>query len=432
MSEPSARGEKSLKANTEALFDELSLAYQWERPSLLLAVNRSRIGMEKARQALQHRLESAGHPVVHSIIDERQPDVAVTLLGKENPAGTVFFVSGLDRGGGADGKAAYRGLNLSREMFVENQLKVVFWLTPNEAGSLSRLAPDFWAFRHRLIEYSSPVPRLSAGALAPLLIWPGEEMPEAPALLEDKIRSLEAALAGLPQRPEALAHRIETHYLLGHARWSAGRPQEAFKELVAGLGLAQDLSFASLNTLLLSGVGILRHELGRHQEALEIFQDLVKLAPDDGLLMMNAAVGLCSMGKNSEGVRLGAKAVLKQRGDARLWNVLGHLQLALGRLDEALDCFKRAVPLAPNRTIYRESLAVCYQRIGLLDEALEQASHLPTDRAAVFTSALRGEAEAARRLMASAVDEGRIAQAALRRDVNLNILLDPGLIAQGQ
>ena len=181
MPETNSKGEKSFKTNIEALFDELGLAFQWGRPSLLLVVNRSNIGQEKARRSLRQKLEAVGRSVIPLVIDEANPDAAVTILAAEKPSEAVFFVEGLERGGGPDGKDAYRALNLSREMFVENHLKVVFWLTPNEGAILARLAPDFWAFRHRVIQFASPAPKLSPEILSRLLIWHGQEMPAAPA-----------------------------------------------------------------------------------------------------------------------------------------------------------------------------------------------------------------------------------------------------------
>lgn len=437
MSDTSGKGERSFKANLEALFDELSLAYQWGRPSLLLAVNRSTIGQEKARQALQQKLEAAGRRVLSITIHEAQPDAAVTLLTEEKPSEPVFFVQGLERGGGVDGKDAYYALNLSRELFVENQLKVVFWLMPNEAAALTQFAPDFWAFRHRVIEFASPVPRLSGEILARLLLWPGAAMPDSSTGLEEKIRSLEDTLAALPQAAESLSLRIESYYLIGHAWWAAGDMEKAFKALTSGMGLARDQDFAHLNTWLLSGVGILRQEQGQSLEALDIFQDLVQYDPNNGLLLMNLAVGLCAVGKNSEGLRQGARAVLRDPRSAPLWNTLGHLQLSLGKSDEAVDCFEKAASLVSSAAIYRESIAAAYQRMGLTDEALAQVEaarnlqNAPYDRSGILIKAIRGNTAGAAEQLSAAVSAGLISKASLGHDANLNTILDPVQITEG-
>ena len=239
------------------LSDYRSVSF-WQRPSLLLTVHKSRIGQKKARDNLAKKLKKRGWGVIEIQLDEANPDAAQRILEFTEPQKFVFFVAGLDRGGGAEGKDAYRALNLSRERFVEQQLKVVFWLTVNEANSIPRLAPDFWAFRHRVIEFASPAPRLTAERLTPLLTWHAPEMEESLRALREKIRHEEKLLGELPKAPEALSMRIETCYLLGQAYWTAGDLDKALKALMAGIGLAQDKDFAHLNTWLLNGVAIVQ------------------------------------------------------------------------------------------------------------------------------------------------------------------------------
>jgi hypothetical protein len=45
-------------------------------------------------------------------------------------------------------------LNMHREYFIEGNIKAIFWLTINEARQLSRFSPDFWSFRHKVVEFS--------------------------------------------------------------------------------------------------------------------------------------------------------------------------------------------------------------------------------------------------------------------------------------
>jgi tetratricopeptide (TPR) repeat protein len=213
--------------------------------------------------------------------------------------------------------------------------------------------------------------------------------------------------------------------------------EKSFKALTSGMGLARDQDFAHLNTWLLSGVGILRQEQGQSLEALDIFQDLVQYDPNNGLLLMNLAVGLCAVGKNSEGLRQGARAVLRDPRSAPLWNTLGHLQLSLGKSDEAVDCFEKAASLVSSAAIYRESLAAAYQRMGLTDEALAQVEaarnlqNAPYDRSGILIKAIRGNTAGAAEQLSAAVSAGLISKASLGHDANLNTILDPVQITEG-
>lgn len=86
---------------------------------------------------------------------------ASTVAGKDVPNAvlryprrkrTVFFVQDL-KGGGS---TAFLALNYRREYFIERAARVVFWLLPAEEAALARQAPDFWAFRHRVMFLPNP------------------------------------------------------------------------------------------------------------------------------------------------------------------------------------------------------------------------------------------------------------------------------------
>src|SRR5512133_936927 len=126
----------SFEDNINSLLEELVLADKWQRPSLLLAVHKSKFGQARAEKALEAKLQNLGHQVVHITVDNEHSDVPHLVVEARTPASTVFFVSNLDWGGGADRMDAYRALNIYRELFVDHHIRVVFWLTLNEAATL--------------------------------------------------------------------------------------------------------------------------------------------------------------------------------------------------------------------------------------------------------------------------------------------------------
>jgi tetratricopeptide (TPR) repeat protein len=48
---------------------------------------------------------------------------------------------------------------MHREYFVEANIRAIFWLSKYEAKQCSRFAPDFWAFRHKVVEFPELPPR---------------------------------------------------------------------------------------------------------------------------------------------------------------------------------------------------------------------------------------------------------------------------------
>ena len=73
------------------------------------------------------------------MVDKERSDVPHLILSTPATDRSVFFVSNIDWGGGQDRKDAYRSLNIYRELFVDNHIRVVFWLTVNEAAILAPL-----------------------------------------------------------------------------------------------------------------------------------------------------------------------------------------------------------------------------------------------------------------------------------------------------
>src|SRR5512140_2575132 len=203
MSNPLPSGRMPFEENINTLLEELDLAARWDRPSLLLAVHKSKFGQDKAETALEERLGKLGHSVVRVTVDRDTSDVPHLIAGMHAPVSTVFFVSNLDWGGGSARKDAYRALNIYRELFVDAHIRAVFWLTTNEAATLARFAPDFWAFRHRVIEFTGQrIPRkvnLPAGAL----LWDIQNNIDPYETLDARIAVREELLARLPHSNEA-------------------------------------------------------------------------------------------------------------------------------------------------------------------------------------------------------------------------------------
>ncbi len=141
----------SFDAQVIQLCDELRLAVQWERPSILFAVCCSDSVKDKAQTALVKLLELVGEKVQFFEVDDKENvDVPLRLSRKHHRTQKVFFVDGLSQGG----EGALRALNIRREYLVSKQIRAVFWLSESEERSLAEAAPDFWAFRHRAVYFT--------------------------------------------------------------------------------------------------------------------------------------------------------------------------------------------------------------------------------------------------------------------------------------
>ncbi len=428
---------KSFQENLAILLEEIQLAGQWGRPSILLTVHRSKLGRDKARQALKKRLSTQHMNVLEIEVDREHPNAAQAILAHGKPESTVFFVSNLDWGGGEDGRDAFRALNIYRELFVENKIKVIFWLSMNEAGNLARHAPDFWAFRHRVIEFSSPRAAAAFHLPAGVLYWWQAWRVNSLESIEGMLTSRQKMLADLPSEPEALSSRLELLFEIGYLCWKLGHLEKAASWLGEGARQAVVPELSMWEDRLNNGLAILHYETGEISEALEIFRRLAERNPGDAAVWMNVAFTLCRSGKNSEAEICSRKALGLDRDNPDLWNGQGYQHLAIGKLDEAVASFKEACELSPQGFISQLALAVCYHLIGIPEDAIQKLNVARQLVAAektyyleVCEQALLEDHAACKELLRRAIREQKTSGIEIGRDPILNILLEPSLIQE--
>jgi len=415
------------------LFEELKLAIQWNRPSILLGICQSKSSQIKAESALKNKLQQLGIDVVKIEVGGQSPFIFQQMLDQSNRDKVVFFISNINWGGGPDGRDTYRNLNMGREILIENRIRSVFWLTRTEALDLPGYAPDFWAFRHQVVEFSASrsggMVKLPAG----LLIWHGQTFDDVPEKLKERIEICSRSLMELPNSPEALSSRLDLLYTIGYIHWILGDAVKSLELLQSGLELAQHPQLAGLRTWLMNGMAILYHEKGEYKRASDIYSDLIAKYNDDVVLRINHGIVLSALGRNSEAISESKKAVKLSPADAGIWNRQGWIYTSAGKLDEAVPAFKRAIELAATSPIFHESLAICYYLLGLTDESINQirnVSRYAEDRlflAELYEEAIQGRVERSLDLLKAALVSGKIPEADLRRNFNVQIMFGSSL-----
>jgi uncharacterized protein with GYD domain len=145
---------KAFKQGMASLMDEIQLALHWSRPSILVAVHKGSTGQAKARAQLKKDIEAGGVKVRTMGVDKGNLNVVQSILKNPDRANSVFFITGIEKNGETERHTIYRALNFQRELLVENRIVLVLWLAMREAAELPAYAPDFWAFRHRVVEFA--------------------------------------------------------------------------------------------------------------------------------------------------------------------------------------------------------------------------------------------------------------------------------------
>ena len=322
--------------------------------------------------ALENRLHKLGQSV-HHIIVKGQDDADVSLMISElaDLSNVVFFVDGLRWGGGEDGFNAYRTLNDRREFFIENHVRVIFWLTENEAIDLAHYAPDYWAFRHRVIEFvDSPKPeQISPRVLE--FAWQGiGEFTDTTDDLDAKIALRTALLTDLPEGNELTAARANLLLTLGMLHWRRGDYERATQFLNTTLDLAARLQDNCFKALCFNAIALVETDLGRTKEAIQAYQNAIELAPEQISPWNNLGNLYRKLEQHEEALAAFQKAIEQNATDVVSWNGLGDLYHILGRNDDAIYAYLKATELSPDYALSWSGLGTSCISEGQLDDAL--------------------------------------------------------------
>ena len=274
--------QESFQTRLERLKRELERAIRYDQPLLLLVIYVSEWVRAEVERELRHALIVLGQRVETVQVDKEHPDIAEWILRQPERQRTVFFVRGLSYDG-ADERAGlippvHRALNLRREDFIEGRVRVLFWLTEREAVRLVEYAPDFWAFRHRVVEFVELPSSSHLATLARELVWHGMDGTVPLGDIPEMIRLREKLLAELPEKDEALAPRAELLFTLGILYAQQGRWEEAVRNYEESLRIKRSLGDRHGEAQALMNLGNLYLQQGRWEEAegnyeraLEIF-----------------------------------------------------------------------------------------------------------------------------------------------------------------
>lgn len=421
---------KAFQENLSVICDELLLAKQWGKASIILTIHKSTFSQEKTKKALRKKLGVLGYRIVPLEINKVNGNFIEYMLQHENIENIVFYISNVRWGGGEDEKDGYRVLNLYRETFIEHRVKAVFFLTLHEASRLPDYAPDFWAFRHRVLGFGSPHARDQKRPPVGLLLWHLESSKPPYIDIKSKIAMLTEMLAEIPVQAEALSLRIDLQYELGFLYWHLGDRNSAEKALTSGIGLAKTYEFIDPLAKLQNGLAIIGYEQDNYQGALALLEPIIEANPRDCYLLLNQAIVMFAMKKRYNAIAKGKKAASICAQNSWVWNSLGFLYYFAGIMDEAATCFQRAIDISPKVGYFYESLAACYLASGLQDKAnaqLHQAQNYAGARGifqVVLKEYIEDNAENVPLLIKEAMQAGQLTQSDVLRDPTLNAVLD--------
>ena len=393
---------ESFEERIDVLFEELALAFLWQRPSILLASYESEFIRSRAELALERRLVESGKKLIKFLVDEGHFDIPLLLSQHPDRKGSVFSVSGLSRGGGKAGANAYRALNIRREHFVDHAIRVVIWLTRQEAIDLSRHAPDFWAFRHREVEFDhASVPEQFA-VPAKEQSERARKFPGQPEDLDDKITLYEAWLKDLRKQIDSDARQLGLLSALASLYRTKGAYQQSIYRLKRGMEIARELNDVTWLAKYWGELGLVYLEQEQKNRAVRAIRKAIRITPED----------------------------------ASLWSELGHFYHIMKRIPDAIIAYRQAIRLDPQNVLAHSSLVACYRLSGKADRADEQKKlaqpimeNETEYQRAVFESVC-GNTAKAMKLLAIALQKKQAGVEEARRNPNFDFIREDALFVK--
>lgn len=177
--------------------------------------------------------------------------------------------------------------------------------------------------------------------------------------LTEAERDYRATLDADPVHTDAL-------HLLGVLRHQQGRHEEAVDLVGRAVALRPDDAGLQLN------LGNALKALGRLDGAIERFRNALSLAPEFPLAHYNLGNAYALAGRHADAVDAFERSLRLQPNDASTYNNLGNALHAIGRSDEAIAAFSRALALRPGHAGAHNNLGMALAALGRPDEAIDQ------------------------------------------------------------
>jgi len=356
----------------DILFRELELAIRWKRPSILLAICKSENTHHEVESILKKRLLALGQDVHSFKIDEvEQADVPQYLTNLPHLEQKVVFMEGFSLGESKKNKHAFKALNSGRDYFINRQLRVVFWLSAEEANELAHHAPEFWGYRHRVVEFMenmdanhSPLRSLSS-------IWQGiGEFTDAHEDIDNKIALRDSLLAELPSNRESTSSRANLLISLGVLHFRKGDVHKAISYSQTAIKLASKIEDKWFEAMCKNTLALIQANTGQVSEAIDTLRQATDLAPNQIFPWNNMGNLLNELDRLDEAMEAFHAAMQFNPEDPFSLNGLGNTYFKLGRTDDAYKNYQQAIQVAPSFAHAWNGLGSIFAKVEQIESAI--------------------------------------------------------------
>ena len=260
-----------LEARVSRLGNYLIRAHKYNKASILFALYLSeyvRVDVEKEIKKLlkEQGLGSIG-------VDAGEHKDLPSFFSLTNSDHTVFFVHNMEKGF----PESLKYLNFKREEIIEHGVKAVFWVTDKELTRIGNEAPDFFAFRNRVVEFVEvPLAEEHRPALVEFALETDyKSLDEIKRSIEFK----ETLLSELSKDDEISGYLLNS---LGILCNQIGLYKKAIEYHEKALVIAQEIGDRQGEGNALGNLGLAYSNLGQVRKAIEYHEQALEIAKEIG------------------------------------------------------------------------------------------------------------------------------------------------------
>ncbi len=333
----------------DAILHELTLSIKWGRPSILFALYATSSIRDQAQQKLEESIFKSNLEVVHYQIEyEDQLDLSQFIADISNRENVIFFIDPLNSNHqNTKINLLISELNSCREYMIDNRVRVVFWMTPEEALSLAHASPDFWASRHRVFEFlhEDKNVRISARGFEPVQTATAAPLPTRSNLVaaDEELMDDSALVLDFPEFGDSSVNGINLLLMMGVGSWKDGDLEKARESLNAALKIAENSKNNTYIASCLKAIALVNSDLGKISEAVRSYLKVIELGEENVTIWNNIGKLFLKAGKYVDAKNAFNNALSLDATDPISWNGMGSMYAASHKLDDAVRCFKNAI-----------------------------------------------------------------------------------------
>ena len=367
-----------LEARVSRLGNYLIRAYKYNKASILFALYLSEYVRIDVEKEIKQLLNEQGLEAIS--VDAREHKDLPSFFASSSSKNTVFLIKNMEKGF----PEALRYLNFKREEIIDHGVKAVFWVTEGELTRIGNEAPDFFAFRNRVVEFTE-VPLVEERRPATVefaLETDYKSLDEIKRSIELK----ETLLSELSKDDEISGYLMGS---LGILYYQIGSYKKAIEYHEKALVISREIGGQREEGKHLGNLGNVYHVLGQVKKAIDYYQKALVISQKvgdrrgEGNQLGNLGLAYSDLGQLEKAIECHEKALViskeigDRRGEGKHLGNLGTAYSDLGQVQKAIEYYEQALVIAKeigdrrNEGVWLGNLGTVYSDLGQVQKAIE-------------------------------------------------------------